>query len=351
MDDITSTEKLLDLIRSKKSGSGPPLLRGKSFPAPRHSIQAAFKKKTTARNMIHVGVDIGHECIRLVKTEKIGSRWDLIDYQKIPFNHIQKGTPEFIDFLRVELKRFCGDFNKISIWAIMSAANVNLRHIKIPKVPKNQIENTVFWTMKREASFNEKESVLDYEVVEEITEGGTPKWFIMAYTAPIREIETVKNRFVKIGLPLNGISIVPFAIQNILRTGWITESDGHVATLFIGNAFSRIDIFRNGNLIMTRGIKNGINSMVEALLEALRDPSQANTLLPEHQDPSGIDMEQARKVLVSLSPDGEVLTEKDPGYSLNEQQKFDIILPALQRLVRQIELTFERYNEKKVPAA
>lgn len=349
MDDITSTEKLLDLIRSKKAGSGPPLLKGQSAPAPRHNIRKVFKNKTPARNMIHVGVDIGHECVRVVKTEKIGSRWDLIDYQKIPFNHIQKGTPEFIDFLRVELKRFCGDYKKISIWAIMSAANVNVRHIKIPKVPKNQIGNAVFWSMKKEAPFNEKESILDYEVLEEITDGGTPKWFVVAYTAPIREIDTLKNRFAKIGLPLTGISIVPFAIQNILRTGWIAQSDGHVATLFLGNAFSRIDIFHNGNMIMTRGIKSGINSMAEALFETLRGPSQADAILPEHREPSEIDMEQARKVLISLNPDGETLTEKDPGYSLTERQKFDIILPALQRLVRQIELTFERYHEKNSP--
>ena len=346
MDDITSTEKLLDLIRSKKGATGLPVLKGKSSPAPRRGIQAVSKKKSPARKMIHVGVDIGHDCLRLVKTEKMDSRWDLIDYQRIPFSHLQKGTPEFTDFLRVELKRFCGDYRKISIWAIMTAASVNVRHIKIPKVPKNQIENAVFWTMKREASFNEKESVLDYEVLEEITDNGAPKWFIMAYTAPIREIETVKNLFARIGLPLTGISTIPFAIQNLLRTGWLRQSDGHIATLFLGNSFSRINIFRDGNLIMTRGIKSGINSMVESLLEALRDPSRADALLPNHQDSSEVDIEQARKVLISLNPDGEALTEKDPGYSLTEQQKLEIIKPAVDRLVRQIERTFDYHKEK-----
>ncbi len=97
---------------------------------------------------------------------------------------------------------------------------------------------------------------------------------------------------------------------------------------------------------MTRGIKSGINSMVEALLEVLRDPSRADALLPKHQDPSEVDMEHARKALISLSPGGEALTEKDPGYALTEQQKLEIIKPALDRLVRQIERTFDSHREK-----
>ena len=338
MNDITSTEKLLDLIRKKKGDLGPGALKVETPPPDRKKIRLAFPNKLLDRKSINVGIDIGHDSLRLVKTEKISDNdWDLIGRQTIPISRqIRRGTPEFVDFLKEELNRFCGSYEKISIWAIMSSANVSVRHIKIPKVPKNQIENAVFWMIKRESPFNEKESVLDFEVLKESVDEGAPKWFVMAYTAPIRDIEEIKGIFSKIGLPLTGISIIPFAVQNLFRAGWISTPDDTVAYLFIGNDFSRIDIYARGNLIMTRGIKAGINSMIEALHEALRTSEKAA--------PSAIDLHQARKVLFSLSPDSQALKADDPGYSLTEEEKFRIIRPALERLVRQIERTFENYE-------
>jgi Tfp pilus assembly PilM family ATPase len=346
MNEITSTEKLLDFIRNKKSGPVPAALTVKTRPPAREKIRLAFTNKQTFKKVIHVGIDIGHESLRLIKTERISdNKWSLIDYQTIPFSHgMRKGASDFIPFLKAELNQFCGSYKKINIWAIMSAANVNVRHILIPKVPKNQIENAVFWTIKKEASFNEKETILDYEVLEEILDQGNPKWFIMAYTAPIREVEEIKSLFSKVGLPLTGISIVPFAVQNIFRTGWIPKATGTAAYLFIGNDFSRIDIYTKGSLIMTRGIKAGINSMVESLLEVLQSQNHEKSTLQEEENIPAIDAEQARNVLFSLSPDSEDLAAGDAGYSLTEEEKFRIILPALERLVRQVERTFEHYT-------
>ncbi len=345
MNDITSTEKLLDLIRKGKGGPDASVPRANPSPAvaPRKRTRPAFAKGLPAGKHVNVGIDIGHEFLRLAKTERRSdSQWDLLDCKTVRFyGRVRKGTPEFALFLKEELNRFCGSDKKVDLWAIMSAANVSVRHIKIPKVPKNQIANAVFWSLKREQPFNEHETILDYEVLEETVEQGNPKWLVMAYTAPRAKAEETKALFAAAGLPLTGISIVPFAVQNIFRTGWIPKSDGTAAYLFIGNDFSRIDIYSKGNLIMTRGIKAGINSMAEALLEALQAEERERPALPEGRP--AIDMEQARKVLFSLSPDFPGLAEGEAGYALTEEEKARIALPALDRLIRQVERTFEYY--------
>ena len=338
------------LLRENKKKSQPAVLADKTpLPSPPKKIKPAFSGKVSIQKNIIVGVDIGHDFLRLVKTTKSSDKkWQLLDYQTIPLNRqTRKGTPEFLNFLKNEITRFCGSYQKINIWAIMSAANVNVRHIRIPKVAKNEIENFVFWSIKKEAPFNEKETLLDIEILEEITDQDVPKWFVMAYTAPNREIEEIKNLFSKVGLPLTGISIVPFAVQNIFRTGWMPTLEGTVASLFIGNDFSRIDIYSKGTLVMTRGIKAGINSMVESLLEFLLEQNQGTTDAAKEKTPV-MGMEQARKVLFSLSSDSKALTERDAGYHLTEKEKFQIILPALERLVRQIDRTFEYYNQAQV---
>jgi hypothetical protein len=100
-DDITSTEKLLDLIRKKRSDLGPAAVKVKTHLPARKKIRLAFMNKLVSQKSINVGIDIGHESLRLVKTEKNSdNKWDLIDYQTIPLNRqIRKGTPEFINFL------------------------------------------------------------------------------------------------------------------------------------------------------------------------------------------------------------------------------------------------------------
>lgn len=315
---------------------GKPLLR------PLKRIKPTLPGALTIQKSINVGVDISHDSLRLVKIKKVADdKRQLLDYQSIPLDpRIRRGTPEFISFLKTELTRFCGPYQRIDIWAIMSAASVTVRHIRIPKVAKSEIENVVFWSIKKETPFNEKENLLDFEVLEEVSEQGVPKLLVMAYTTPRREIEETKSLFSKAGMPLTGISIVPFAVQNIFRTGWMPAQEESVASLFIGNDFSRIDIYAKGNLIMTRGIKAGINSMVESLLEALSEQKQGAA---EEATPA-IRMEQARKVLFSLSPDSARLTERDAGYHLTEEDKFRIILPSLERLVRQIDRTFEHFK-------
>jgi len=340
--DITSTEKLLDIIRNKKNVASPEPL----------SASAIDKKKGRFRSpqfvplqkSLNVGVDVGHEFLRMVKAERTSdNKWELLDCKSVPLTHIaSRDSQEFINFLRSELTLFCGTDKNVNLWVNMSAARVNVRHITIPKVPKKQIENVVYWTIKQETPFDEKDTVFDFEIQGEVIDQGVSKWLTMVYTAPKEEIENNKRLFSQMWLPLTGISITPFAIQNIFKTGWIPSAvEGTVASLFIGNNFSRIDIYTKGKLMMTRGIKAGVNSMVESLTERLAGAWQDKPGAGRKR--ISLSVEQVRKVLFSLSPDSPHLSEEDIGIELTAEEKFEAITPALERIVRQTERTFEHY--------
>ena len=343
--EITSTERLLDIIRNKKDDIKSERLDTSKIDPPRKLFKFTSRKIISGEKPVTIGIDIGHEYLRMVKTARSADkRWELLDYKSVPYAHITtRKSPDFSNFLRSELNKFCGDITNTNLWAIMSAARVNVRHINIPKVAKKQIENAVYWTIKKETPFDDKDTVFDFEIQREVTEQGVGKWLTMVYTAPRAEIEELKGLFLQIGLPLTGISITPFAIQNLFKTEWIPPAvEGTVASLFIGNDFSRIDIFSKGKLIMTRGIKAGINSMVESLMERLG--ITRNEAAGKDRSSPPISFEQAKKVLFSLSPDSPPLTENDIGFGLTDEEKFDTILPALERVVRQVERTFEHYT-------
>ncbi len=340
--EITSTQKLLRVIRKKRHGapavSGSaetPLKKTGRFKLPSPAIIALHKSST-------VGIDISHDYLRLVRVaEKGRGNWQILDRRRLaaPPN-TPVDTPEFAAFLKSALGSVCGSPKHSRLWVLMSAARVEMNPLTIPKVPNKQLGNVVYWTVKKASPFDEKAMILDFEVRGEASEQGAPKLAAMAYTAPRQEIEDLKNLFSRIGWPLTGITIAPFSLQNLFRTQWVPAFDMTVAGLAIENDSSRIDIYAGGNLVMTRGIKAGLNSMTDALVERFNETKtnpEAPPLTPE----------QGRKIIQSLGSDAPLRRETDVGFGLGKEEIFKMIEPALERLARQVERTFEHFNTTK----
>lgn len=337
--DINSTEKLLDAIRGKQEEANDDIGKlsissPQEFPVPQGSkkISRLFpdKKKYT------IGVDIGHNFICLAKV--IASPDDgapiLVDQKIIKYDEkIAKGSSEFNSLLKASLFSICGNSANCNIWTMMSADEVNIQRIKIPPVQKKQMENTIYWAAKKEASFDEKDYIFDFEVQEDVIEQGIPKHSVMVYTAPLAEIEKTKSLFSDIGISLTGITIAPFAIQNIYRMKWLPV-EGTTATLFIGNEFSRINIYNKDNLVMTRRIKTGISSMLEAITDLFLSKKGSLTL----------GKEDAKKILFNLGADSEKPNITYAGFDLSEDDIFAMIIPVIERLTRQIERTLQYYH-------
>lgn len=352
--EISSTEKLLDTIRSKE-----PLEDTQEQSTSRQSSageKVLFIKNvfTPARGM-SIGIDVGPGHLRLIKIVRSSSdsEWNLIDHRIVPLRvDAPKGTPEFASFVKLELDKFCNKTGKFTLWANMSSSRVEVSSIRIPKVEKKQIENAVYWTAKKTLSFDEKASIFDFEIKGETIESGVSKLIAMVYVAPKKDIEEIKDLFESIGYPLDGLTIAPFSVENLFRTECLLSFDQTVATLYIGRTWSRIDIFSKGHLVMTRGIRAGINSMIEGLRDGYNEEIKqmlakegaaeqaASATLEE-----GLLMqpEEARGLLYSLSPDSAPSEELEARFGLDKDSILRIIKPVLVRLVRQIDITFRHY--------
>ena len=339
INDINSTEKLLNIIRGKDKESlastgraTVPLFSKKPGKKANRTLPKFFfsKKRYT------VGIDISEEFIGLAKTINASDgRPVLVDQKIIKYDYlISKDSVEFKSLLKSYLIDFCGSLTSCNIWTMISATDVNVNHIKIPRVPRKQLENVIYWTAKKQNPVDENEFVFDFEMQGEISDQGIPKYLVMVYTVPKVEVDKVKLFFTEMGITLSGITIAPFAIQNLFRTKWMKVGEETFASLSIGNDFSRIDIYNKRNLMMTRGIKAGINSMTEEIAEIMRGKAgKAN-----------VGRDEARKILFSLvDPGAGELKETDIGFDLKEEDKFKMIIPVLERISRQIERTLEHY--------
>lgn len=356
-DEISSTERLLSLIRGQRKRSAK--LKSPEMAAPPFPVKeekGAGAKVFALKKTITVGVELGFDDLKLVKIRNYSHKKRvLIDSRIIPFEPgLSRESPTFIAFLKSALSNFVGYSKKVHIWSAVSSARVEIRYLQIPKVPKKQIANAVFWTFKKEAPFDEKEMVFDFDVLGETVKDGLPKIEVAAFTAPRKEVKEVQNIFTRAGFQLEGITIIPISFQNLLRTELVREMAENVCSLFIGRDWSRIDIFSGGNLVLSRGIKAGMNSMLEAIREEIEKTMGDNGVEITDDEVLAIETGEAESGLVDAGlihklfsgiEDDAFLSETDvASLGLKADDIFLLIQPALERLVRQVERTLGHFS-------
>jgi len=335
--DINSTEKLLNVIRGKDSESFGDLGKERVSLSAKKRINKAglfSPKRLLGKENYSVGVDIGRDFICLVKTAQgSDNRPVLIDRKIIRYSsQLSIYSSELKALLKSSMVDFCGSVHDCKIWAKISTSEVNVYFFNVPRVPKKQLDKVIFWTAKKEGFVEENKHIFDFELRGEIVEQGNPKYAVMFYTALKTEVEKIKSYFSEMGITLAGVTIVPFAIQNIFRSKWIVSGDEIFSILFIGENYSRIDVYNKENLIMTRGIKTGSgSSMVEAIISSVLE--KTGTLR--------LDYEEAKKILLSIGSESEKLQNTDSRKNFTKEEVLKMISPVWERLARQVDLTLK----------
>jgi Tfp pilus assembly PilM family ATPase len=354
-DEISSTQRLLDLIRDDDKAEHTATDR-RSQKSIGHRLKGIVNNPVSFRKTISVGVDLGHDDLKMVKIHRISDqKFEMLEYARIPFDpDIPRESPQFHQFLRPVLANFCANSKNVEIWCTISSARVETRQLRIPKVSQKQIPNSAYWSYQKLSSFSEKDNLFDFELLGEVDDGNKPKIDIMAYTAPQAEIRDLRDLFNKAGFPLTGISIVPFAFQTLLRSGRIVTEEIHVSSLYIGRDWSRIDIFSEGNLMLSRGIKAGVKTMIEALrteiegnlfeLSIAKSPTKDTARIRAIKKKLKFELEQAHQLFFGVIHDSSPSAGDERQRLLKEDKIFKMILPALERLVRQVERTLRHFS-------
>jgi type IV pilus assembly protein PilM len=352
-DEISSTERLLELIRTDSEID--PEDTAKPTRRKPGSVKSIFRNSLSLKKNITIGADLGHDDLKLVKILRVSDdRFEMVEYARIPFDpEIPRESSQFHQFLRPALSDFCGPNKNADLWCTISSARVETRQFQVPKVSARQLPNAIYWTFQRESSFSEDEKVFDFQILGEVQDEQSVKINVVAYTVPKDEVTTLKETFAKSGFPLAGISIVPFAFQTLLRARRLEASEGHVSSLYIGRDWSRIDIFSGGNLVLSRGIKAGVSTMMEGLQKEFESASKGLSLVMSPDEDVGriravkkkqkLDLEVARQYFFGYIHESSSMEAERKEPKFDENKIFQMIRPALERLVRQVERTIRHY--------
>jgi hypothetical protein len=137
-------------------------------------------------------------------------------------------------------------------------------------------------------------------------------------------------------------------------SGRVKTHGAAVSSLYIGRDWSRIDIFADANLVLSRGIKAGIRTMVEALQREIEqnwfELSLAKSPTSDQNRIRAIKMRLKQELEIAqnlfFSPIYGTVSDEagDKQLAVKEERIFQMILPTLERLVRQMERTIRHFT-------
>lgn len=403
---FTANQRLLELIR-KPAAAGA----GRLGPA---GPSAAEKAGVWGRGLhffakpVFVGVDISQAQLVCVKVRGQDAGFEVQQASIVPVPEgVEPGNKEFVALLRQTLSDLCGPGPLPRLWVAAQSSRANLQFLTIPKVASRQVDNAVFWTAKKEMAFDESGAVFDFERRGEVAEKGVERLGALAYTTPRDAVNVIKNDFLKAGYPLTGLTLEAFGHQNLFRRRIVPKSEGAVANLHVGQNWSRLEIFSNGNLMFVRVIKTSMSGMEQAVLETLQarqaaaarkapspavdagsiaggaptsqsesvvdldapesgemdlvlelDPEPTPAAVEPHPAPAPepapesevplppeVTLAQARELFYGIIFGCESIKQCHPGYGFDPESVMEVLEPVISRLVRQVEMTLKHFRE------
>ncbi|SMP78365.1 hypothetical protein SAMN06295888_13124 [Desulfonatronum zhilinae] len=398
-----ATEKLLHIIRSGDKHESSTAQASPTAKVSRFRIPRPWTTKSR-----RLGVDIAPRGLRLMLVADTEAAPKILGFRDIAYPEgANPGSAGFPAFLRREVKSLCGRTDDLKIWSHVFSFRTQLQHILVPKVPPWELYDLVYWRVKRDNPFDDKEFLLDFKVQGQIMDKGAVKHSVICCVAPRKELALTRSWFVEAGLPLAGLTPAPLALQAMFRHPFLHVDAPYFATLQVEQDWSRIDIFADGNLVMSRLVKTGLSSMADTLVqhcnerlagrreearqgradaargmveldvsikddedaevEAMAaslvqdDEVQTGTALPrlssvdipedvrkppatEHVG-EPLDMDRAMNMLIQTLANGRDVSSI-PWEAISDDQIFEMIAPVCERLAKQVERTFA-YNTRE----
>ncbi len=340
--EISSTERLLNLVRGNDADTSDSL-GGK--PKPRVWDKLRLGNLSFLGSKSYIGVEFFRDNLNLVHIVRSQSRFHLVRTLSIPLRQeMDLENPEFANILQGQLQKM-DPGGKARIWASLPATAGEIWSCKVPKVRKG-LTNVVYWSARKEKSFDPSEYMFDYRIKAPETEGGVTKLGAEVCIASRREVNRYQKVFADIGYPLTGLTLPAFGLENLIHNGWADPGVETYAILYIGETYSYIVIYSQGMILLSRVIRTGWDSILDALSMEYSRQAPGNA----KHDSTGSDMvlkespsmtrEQAADLLarIPVTEDaGEFQGEQQPSW----EQILNMVHPALERLARQLERTID----------
>lgn len=251
-----STERLLSTIRRKQ----PVEVKSTFSDRPQPALQISNLKKNVLSDLT-LGVFLSPRSISFVLTSHDGNkkRRNLIKWSCVELpESLEIGDETFPSFLYEQLTAFSEGKKGASIWCCIESSDLKLRHIDIPDVEMSKVGNAAFWGLKKEMEFDPRLEVFDYKVLSEFESNGVKKKKVLAWIAKKDKIDALKKIFINAGFLIQGITALPFAMQNYLYLDYIPVDGAPVTVINLSREHSEIFCFSDQGILFSRILRTDL---------------------------------------------------------------------------------------------
>jgi type IV pilus assembly protein PilM len=205
----------------------------------------------------------------------------------------------------------------------------------IPFMPKSEILQALKWEMRNFLSSPMDQAAIDYEILQEITEGNVKKLKVAVACCPQATVDKYLDLLSSVGIKPSLFTQHGFALKNVIHKLYPTENKT-IAVLDIGYSFSELSIFIGNELVFSRKLPvAGQNFTQEMTQSLISDYGKTELTLEEAESIK-------KKYGIVNFKDSEVLEGR-----INSAQLFALLRPNIEKLITAIERSFVYYREKE----
>ena len=280
------------------------------------------------------GLDIGKDCIKLVKLNPAGGQVKLFGFWHSMIDASQADKKAAVISA---IRDVMGQANLTGgpVHLAMDDETVEVRRISVPYMPENELRNALKWEAHDVISLNLDQDPWDFAVIgEKEDQDGAKKAIVLIAAAKKALIDEIISIVKEVGLTPASINITPFCLWSAIKLQKGELAADTIAIVDIGASKTNISIFKNGTLEFTRQVKVGGSTITEAM--------------------SGVLVSDRGRLEISI-PDAERIKKEHgiPDEGTNEvagevalAQLLPMVRPILERLVSEIKRSFDYYSSQ-----
>lgn len=211
--------------------------------------------------------------------------------------------------------------------------SVLIRRVDLPYMPLNEVREALRWRVKGILPFDVDQVILDFDIINEITdEDGAKKYNIIMAAAKKEEVDAKLSLFKEAGInAIGGVNVDSFGLSNIISMKPEGRRDETCAILNIDHSRSTVNIYTGSKLVFARNIPIGLNHIKDSIKNPIISENGAIELEPR-------EIVQLRNIGVPGNKDSLI------GGKLDGKHLLACIRPVVETLCSEISRSFDYYN-------
>lgn len=284
------------------------------------------------QNQSVIGIDVGTKSIKVVQLADVDGKKVLVKSAIVDIGGRPGNQEEVLASLKTALIGF--ETKGAKIIAIINCPQTCTRKIITPQMPKKELAQAIRWEAKNAIPFSIDEALMDFEVLDEITEKDVKKLVVAVAATPKETVNKLLSLFSKGGIEISALIPISLSLQNFIATSK-ERQELNIAIVEMGASTTELNIYQKGRLAFSRKLPIAGDDITKAMTSTLMS-SQGKVELT---------MEEAEKIKKEQGISSGDDTEEIDGKIL-PSQILSLVRPCVEQLASEIERSFDFFREE-----